>query len=130
MLVRLLERGKTSGREDDNAESIKKRFSMACLHPDSLFSSSTFAATHHEQTMPVINYYSAKNKVAQVSLSVGLHVLGLSVSHSGRQHWICRGGPLRGLPHHRSTVLLECCMNLSALYSSKPSRLTSRFGIL
>jgi hypothetical protein len=27
MLNRLLERGKTSGREDDNADSIKKRFS-------------------------------------------------------------------------------------------------------
>lgn len=27
MLQRLLERGKTSGREDDNVESIKKRFS-------------------------------------------------------------------------------------------------------
>ena len=26
MLQRLLERGKTSGREDDNEESIKKRF--------------------------------------------------------------------------------------------------------
>ena len=26
MLHRLIERGKTSGREDDNAESIKKRF--------------------------------------------------------------------------------------------------------
>jgi UMP-CMP kinase len=26
MLRRLLERGKTSGREDDNEESIKKRF--------------------------------------------------------------------------------------------------------
>ena len=26
LLERLLERGKTSGREDDNAESIKKRF--------------------------------------------------------------------------------------------------------
>ena len=26
MLERLLERGKTSGREDDNVESIKKRF--------------------------------------------------------------------------------------------------------
>jgi UMP-CMP kinase len=28
MLERLLERGKTSGREDDNTESIKKRFGM------------------------------------------------------------------------------------------------------
>jgi hypothetical protein len=26
MLQRLLERGKTSGREDDNVESIRKRF--------------------------------------------------------------------------------------------------------
>lgn len=31
MLQRLLERGKTSGREDDNVESIKKRFSMRCF---------------------------------------------------------------------------------------------------
>ena len=30
MLKRLLERGKTSGREDDNVESIKKRF-RSCL---------------------------------------------------------------------------------------------------
>ena len=28
MLKRLLERGKTSGREDDNEESIRKRFRM------------------------------------------------------------------------------------------------------
>ena len=28
MLKRLLERGKTSGREDDNKESIRKRFRM------------------------------------------------------------------------------------------------------
>jgi UMP-CMP kinase len=27
MLARLMERGKTSGRDDDNVESIKKRFS-------------------------------------------------------------------------------------------------------
>ena len=27
MLQRILERGKTSGRSDDNVESIKKRFS-------------------------------------------------------------------------------------------------------
>lgn len=28
LLERLLERGKTSGRDDDNADSIKKRFSQ------------------------------------------------------------------------------------------------------
>ena len=34
MLERLLERGKTSGREDDNVESIKKRFSKSTpWHP-------------------------------------------------------------------------------------------------
>jgi len=49
MLRRLLERGKTSGREDDNAETIRKRF-----------------RTYNEQTMPVIEYYRAQNKLAEI----------------------------------------------------------------
>lgn len=49
MLARLLERGKTSGREDDNVESIKKRF-----------------RTYANDTMPVIQYYAAQDKVAEV----------------------------------------------------------------
>lgn len=38
MLGRLLERGKTSGRDDDNVESIKKRFreSLAVCHARSV----------------------------------------------------------------------------------------------
>jgi len=52
MLSRLLERGKTSGREDDNIESIKKRF-----------------RTHKMDTMPVIEHYSAQAKVAEVDSS-------------------------------------------------------------
>ena len=42
MLKRLLERGKTSGREDDNTETIKKRFGrffpegLRAAGPDSL----------------------------------------------------------------------------------------------
>ena len=32
MLSRLLERAKTSGREDDNIESIKKRFRTLKMH--------------------------------------------------------------------------------------------------
>lgn len=52
LLPRLIERGKTSGREDDNEESIKKRFR-------------TFAQT----SMPVIDYYSSKGKVVQVDSS-------------------------------------------------------------
>lgn len=50
LLERLLERGKTSGRDDDNAESIKKRFK-------------TFVDT----SMPVVDYYRKMNKVVDVS---------------------------------------------------------------
>ncbi|EMD34508.1 hypothetical protein CERSUDRAFT_86598 [Gelatoporia subvermispora B] len=49
MLKRLLERAKTSGREDDNEESIKKRFRV-----------------YKEQTMPVIEHYSKQGKVATI----------------------------------------------------------------
>ncbi|QPG77140.1 bifunctional uridylate/adenylate kinase [Brettanomyces nanus] len=50
MLERLLQRGKTSGRSDDNIESIKKRF-----------------RTFLETSMPVINYYEKKGKVVKVN---------------------------------------------------------------
>jgi UMP-CMP kinase len=46
MEARLLERGKTSGRTDDNLESIKKRFS-----------------THVRETAPVIQYFADLGKV-------------------------------------------------------------------
>ncbi|KAK9384032.1 adenylate kinase-domain-containing protein [Kockiozyma suomiensis] len=49
MLMRLLKRGETSGRADDNIESIKKRFK-----------------TFVETSMPVIEYYQGKNKVISV----------------------------------------------------------------
>ncbi|EJS42899.1 ura6p [Saccharomyces arboricola H-6] len=49
MLQRLLERGKTSGRSDDNIESIKKRFK-------------TFEGT----SMPVIDYFETKSKVVRI----------------------------------------------------------------
>lgn len=55
MLERLVERGKTSGREDDNEESIKKRF-----------------RTYHETTMPVIEHYQKFGKVAEVDSSVSI----------------------------------------------------------
>jgi UMP-CMP kinase len=50
MLKRLLKRGETSGRDDDNVESIKKRLKV-----------------YHDQTMPVIEYYNKQSKVASVS---------------------------------------------------------------
>lgn len=49
MLDRLLERGKTSGRADDNIESIKKRFR-------------TFVDT----SMPVVEYFRKQDRVVQL----------------------------------------------------------------
>lgn len=49
MEKRLLERGKTSGRSDDNAESIRKRF-----------------RTFIETSMPVVDYYEKEGKVIKV----------------------------------------------------------------
>lgn len=49
MLRRLLERGKTSGRTDDNVESIKKRFQ-----------------TFVETSMPVVEYYRKQQRVVKV----------------------------------------------------------------
>ncbi|KAJ5752460.1 adenylate kinase [Penicillium odoratum] len=50
MEERLLERGKTSGRDDDNAESIRKRF-----------------RTFVETSMPVVDDFEKKGKVVKVS---------------------------------------------------------------
>jgi len=50
MQQRLLKRGESSGRTDDNIESIKKRFH-----------------TFKDQTMPVIEFYGKQNKVHKVS---------------------------------------------------------------
>ncbi|KAK1250357.1 hypothetical protein MKX08_010360 [Trichoderma sp. CBMAI-0020] len=49
MEERLLERGKTSGRTDDNAESIRKRF-----------------RTFIETSMPVVNFYEGQGKVIKI----------------------------------------------------------------
>ncbi|KAI9668184.1 MAG: bifunctional uridylate/adenylate kinase [Bathelium mastoideum] len=50
MQRRLLERGKTSGRSDDNMESIKKRF-----------------RTFIETSMPVVNMFEKEGKVVKVN---------------------------------------------------------------
>ncbi|EOO01930.1 putative uridylate kinase protein [Phaeoacremonium minimum UCRPA7] len=49
MEKRLLERGKTSGRADDNAESIRKRF-----------------RTFIETSMPVVDYYEKEGRVVKI----------------------------------------------------------------
>ena len=50
MTERLLQRGKTSGRIDDNIEVIKKRFQ-----------------TYHSDTQPVIDYYHKQGKTVLVN---------------------------------------------------------------
>ncbi len=47
--ARLLNRGKTSGRADDNAESIRKRFK-----------------TFVETSMPVVEYFERQGKVVRI----------------------------------------------------------------
>lgn len=69
MCERLLERGKTSGREDDNEESIKKRFSKlsAAVSSRMILIHFLCVEVYKEQTRPVIDYYLEKGKVAAVS---------------------------------------------------------------
>lgn len=50
MTKRLLERGKTSGRVDDNIEVIRKRFT-----------------TYHSETQPVIDYFSKQGRAVIVN---------------------------------------------------------------
>jgi len=49
MVSRMTERAKTSGRADDNPETLKKRL-----------------ATYHEQTFPVTDYYAGTGRVCRV----------------------------------------------------------------
>jgi len=58
LLERLLKRGETSGREDDNVESIKKRFH-----------------TYKETTMPVIDHYKKQNKVAEIDSTASIELV-------------------------------------------------------
>ncbi len=82
MLERLMERGKTSGREDDNKESIVKRFRelsslvwlvelmglwSPMLGTDTESSLLVWTGTFQETSMPVIDYYREQNKVVEVS---------------------------------------------------------------
>jgi len=55
MLERLFKRSETSGREDDNKESIKKRFHV-----------------YKDTTMPVIEHYKKLHKVAEIDGSTSV----------------------------------------------------------
>ena len=49
LIERLLNRGKTSGRSDDNLDTIKKRLQI-----------------YHEVTMPVMDYYKKTDRYREV----------------------------------------------------------------
>jgi len=51
-VARILKRGETSGRSDDNMESLKKRFN-----------------TYVESTMPIIEHFNAQNMVQKIDAS-------------------------------------------------------------
>ena len=54
MQERLLDRGKSSGRADDNAESIEKRFKV-----------------FEETSMPVVDYFEKEGKVEKIPATEG-----------------------------------------------------------
>lgn len=63
MEERLIKRGETSGRVDDNAETIKKRFS-----------------TFVEETLPVIESYGEENKLKKVRTVNSIVFLPLGIT--------------------------------------------------
>ena len=69
MQERLLNRGKTSGRSDDNAESIKKRFK-----------------TFVETSMPVVDYFEKKGKVVKIMATEGPDKIYEEVKKSMGEH--------------------------------------------
>lgn len=76
MLKRLLERGKTSGREDDNEESIKKRF-----------------RTFVETSMPVVDKYRAEGKVIVIDSTRPVDVVHADVRKVLLEEFTKRGLP-------------------------------------
>ena len=71
MLKRLLKRGETSGRDDDNIESIKKRFGepyWSTWGPSLYLPYLSHTVTYRDTTMPVIQHYQKQAKVAEVRL--------------------------------------------------------------
>lgn len=62
MMKRLLKRGESSGRDDDNEDSIKKRFK-----------------TFKETSMPVVDYFGKKGKVVKIDCEDSVEVVAKQV---------------------------------------------------
>ena len=68
--TRLLKRGETSGRADDNEESILQRL-----------------ATYHEQSYPVIEHYEPKGKVVRVNGLRTIDAVKADILYELRKMW-------------------------------------------
>lgn len=79
MLKRLKKRGETSGRDDDNEETIKKRFGVFewSFEPYHFLKLFTHTVTYKAATMPVIKHYEKLGKVAEVRLEYSLPLASL-----------------------------------------------------
>ena len=64
LINRLLNRGKTSNRIDDNLETIKKRL-----------------VTYHESTQPVINYFKTKNLIYKIDTNRDVDIIYGDISN-------------------------------------------------
>ncbi|KAJ3117070.1 hypothetical protein HDU96_007988 [Phlyctochytrium bullatum] len=72
--ARLLERGKTSGRADDNIATIKKRFK-----------------TFEEQSLPVVDYYKLDGRVVEISSTTTID----EVYEQTRSHFASKDEPTK-----------------------------------
>ncbi|CAE8719220.1 unnamed protein product [Polarella glacialis] len=95
MEARLLERGKTSGRADDNIESIKKRF-----------------VTFHKESTPVVEKFAKEGKVKRIDAEQSRDVVWSKVqAHFGPSVVFVLGGPGAG----KGTQ----CQRISDMFSYK-----------
>ena len=80
MEARLLERGKTSGRADDNLESIRKRF-----------------VTFQQESMPVVEHFRLKGQVRRMNAEQPAEEVWSQVERTfGPQVIFVLGGPGAG----------------------------------
>ena len=65
MINRIMERSKTSGRNDDNIESLRKRFD-----------------TFRNETMPIVDLFASKGKTQRINALRGIDEVFEDVKHA------------------------------------------------
>ena len=104
MEARLLERGKTSGRVDDNKESIKKRFK-----------------TYEEQTLPIVKHFDGLGMVERIDAARSKdEVFGALTSEARRSEATATGDGSRSRGKEKRPRNLPCPPLLYELRSLSP----------